>query len=171
MSVTYWYDIAPEDAAEIDLTKRDDIRGPLNEAGEPCPWPWEPQQMVGVPLGQYRCGYCGAMVMAGVPHLDYDETVRHDEFCIVADEIEPNDCKCCAAILAARKQQSKRGRQAERDGRPFVIKQVVDEVKTRLYALERMQVGHLGGGEFSEEFVRLAVIVEMFNTMPTIKVL
>ncbi len=22
-------------------------------------------------MGQYHCGYCGAMVMAGMPHLDY----------------------------------------------------------------------------------------------------
>lgn len=66
-----WEDIAPQDAVDIDLTKRLDITAPLNEAGERCPWPWDPQQLVGMPLGQYHCGYCGAMVMAGMPHLDY----------------------------------------------------------------------------------------------------
>lgn len=66
-----WYDISPVDAVEIDVTQRDDITGPVNEMGEECPWPWEPQQLVGVPLGQYHCGYCGAMVIAGIPHVDY----------------------------------------------------------------------------------------------------
>ena len=66
----HWSEIAPEDATEIQLP-RDDIIGPLNEEGKVCPWPWEPQQLVGVPLGQYHCIYCGAMVIAGVPHIDY----------------------------------------------------------------------------------------------------
>jgi hypothetical protein len=65
-----WYDIHPKDAVDIVLP-RDDIIGPLNEIGEPCPWPWEPQQLVGAPLGQYHCPYCMAMVCAGVPHPDY----------------------------------------------------------------------------------------------------
>jgi hypothetical protein len=66
-----WTEISPEDAKEIDLSKRLDIEAPHNEMGERCPWPWEPQQLVGVPLGQYHCPYCGAMVLAGVPHPDY----------------------------------------------------------------------------------------------------
>jgi hypothetical protein len=59
-----WQDIAPADAREIDLSKDLDITAPLNENGERCPWPWEPQQLVGVPIGMYHCGYCGAMVIA-----------------------------------------------------------------------------------------------------------
>lgn len=66
-----WFDIAPKDAIDIDLTKRLDITAPLNEMGERCPWPWEPQQLAGIPLGQYRCGYCAAMCVAGVRHPDY----------------------------------------------------------------------------------------------------
>ncbi|MFG3660274.1 hypothetical protein [Streptomyces sp. NPDC047706] len=66
-----WADIDPADATELDLSKDLTITAPLNENGERCPWPWEPQQLVGAPMGQYRCGYCGAMVMAGMPHLDY----------------------------------------------------------------------------------------------------
>ncbi|MGA4941748.1 hypothetical protein [Streptomyces cinereoruber] len=68
-----WTDVTPEEAVArklnlaVDLT----ITAPLNEEGERCPWPWEPQQLVGAPLGQYHCPYCGAMVMAGMPHLDY----------------------------------------------------------------------------------------------------
>lgn len=41
------------------------------ENGERCPWPWEPQQLTAAPLGQYRCPYCMAMVVAGMPHIDY----------------------------------------------------------------------------------------------------
>lgn len=65
-----WSEIDPKDATGIVLPT-DGILGPVNEQGEPCPWPWEPQQLVGVPLGQYHCLYCGAMVIAGIPHLDY----------------------------------------------------------------------------------------------------
>lgn len=71
VAVTSWTDIEPKDAVDIDLSTRLDITAPLTEEGERCPWPWEPQQLVGVPLGQYHCGYCGAMVLAGIPHLDY----------------------------------------------------------------------------------------------------
>lgn len=69
--MTAWHEIAPADAVSIDLTKRLDITAPLNENGERCPWPWEPQQLVGVPLGQYHCRWCGAMVIAGMAHIDY----------------------------------------------------------------------------------------------------
>lgn len=68
-----WFDIEPADAVDINLTTRSDVTAPLNEAGERCPWPWEPQQLIGVPLGQYHCLYCGAMVIAGVRHVDYSE--------------------------------------------------------------------------------------------------
>lgn len=66
-----WSDISPADAVALDLTTDLTIAAPLNEEGERCPWPWEPQQLVGAPLGQYHCGYCGAMVLAGVPHIDW----------------------------------------------------------------------------------------------------
>lgn len=66
-----WYDIAPKDALELDLSERLDFTAPLNELGERCPWPWQPQQYAGAPIGQMHCGFCGAMVMAGIFHLDY----------------------------------------------------------------------------------------------------
>lgn len=68
-----WQDITPQQAKEeqLDLSKHLDITAPLNEEQERCPWPWEPQQLVGAPLGQYRCSYCMAMVVAGMPHIDY----------------------------------------------------------------------------------------------------
>jgi len=69
-----WSDIEPRDAVDIDLNVRTDIDAPLNENGERCSWPWEPQQLKGAPMGQYHCPYCGAMVMAGLPHPDYRET-------------------------------------------------------------------------------------------------
>jgi hypothetical protein len=71
MDPTSWRDIEPVDATDINLAERLDITAPLNEAGERCPWPWEPQQLVGVPMGQYHCRYCGAMCVAGVAHPDY----------------------------------------------------------------------------------------------------
>ncbi|MFD5678536.1 hypothetical protein [Streptomyces sp. NPDC127040] len=68
-----WTDITPQEATEqkLDLARDIHIAAPRNEEGERCPWPWEPQQLEGAPLGQYHCSYCGAMVMAGMPHLDY----------------------------------------------------------------------------------------------------
>lgn len=66
-----WSEIRPADAVDIDCTKRDDIQGPYNEMGEECPWPWEPEQLGGAPMGQYHCRYCGAMVLAGMAHIDY----------------------------------------------------------------------------------------------------
>lgn len=71
MTITRWQDIDPADAQEIDLRKRDDITAPLNELGERCPWPWDPQQLRNAPIGQYHCPHCGAMVMAGIEHIDY----------------------------------------------------------------------------------------------------
>ena len=68
-----WQDIAPADAVNIDLSKDMTITAPLNESGERCAWPWDPQQLGGAPLGQYHCKYCGAMVMAGIEHIDYRE--------------------------------------------------------------------------------------------------
>ena len=66
-----WYDIEPKDALNIDCRTRPDLNPPVNEEGEVCPWPWGPQQLEGAPVGQHHCQYCGAMVMAGLPHLDY----------------------------------------------------------------------------------------------------
>jgi hypothetical protein len=74
-----WQDIDPKDAVDLNLRQRLDITAPLNENGERCPWPWEPQQLVGAPLGQYHCGYCLAMCVAGFEHLDYTEETLIDE--------------------------------------------------------------------------------------------
>jgi hypothetical protein len=73
MSAVSWRDIDPKDAAGLDLSSSPEIDAPLNEMGERCPWPWGPQRLVDVPMGQYHCPECGAMVLAGVPHLDYRE--------------------------------------------------------------------------------------------------
>ena len=72
----HWTDLTPQQAYDefhhrpVGLLDTDVIL-PRNESNEPCPWPYDPQQLVGQPLGQYHCGYCGAMVIAGMPHLDY----------------------------------------------------------------------------------------------------
>jgi hypothetical protein len=74
MTQRMWFDIAPADAIDIVLP-HDDIQGPYNEMGEPCPWPWDPPQLKGAPMGMYHCPYCGAMCMAGMDHPDYREDV------------------------------------------------------------------------------------------------
>lgn len=71
--MTTWQDIAPVDAVSIDCRTRPDLNPPRNENGEVCPWPWEPGQLVGAPLGQMHCSYCGAMCMAGEPHFDWSD--------------------------------------------------------------------------------------------------
>ena len=70
MSKKSWHEIKPEDAKKIRLP-HPDIQGPLTSTGEECPWPWEPQQLIGQPIGMYHCQYCGEMVVAGVAHVDY----------------------------------------------------------------------------------------------------
>jgi hypothetical protein len=71
IAVVSWDSISPGEAAGINLKDRPDISAPRNEKGERCPWPWDPQRRAGVPMGQYRCRYCGALVTAGQPHFDY----------------------------------------------------------------------------------------------------
>lgn len=68
-----WTDLTPAGAANVDLTdpRWAGVAAPHNELGQRCPWPWGPQQLGGAPMGQYHCEYCGAMVVAGLPHLDY----------------------------------------------------------------------------------------------------
>lgn len=82
-----WQDFTPEEARgdtesgrpPINLAIRLDITAPLNEEGERCPWPWGPQRLTGVPIGQYHCPYCGAMVMAGMEHIDYADVGALDD--------------------------------------------------------------------------------------------
>lgn len=89
-TVRQWTDITPAQAYEekLDLSKNLTITAPLNENGERCPWPWEPQQLVNAPLGQYRCRYCMAMVVAGMAHIDYapqERTLTADNFDEIAE--------------------------------------------------------------------------------------
>jgi hypothetical protein len=39
-----------------------------------CPFPFDPPQLAGQPIGQYHCPWCGSMVLAGIPHVDYNLT-------------------------------------------------------------------------------------------------
>lgn len=66
-----WTDVDPAEAAKMSREELEQIDRPTNEMGETCPWPWEPQQLGGAPMGQYHCGYCGGMQIAGVPHADW----------------------------------------------------------------------------------------------------
>lgn len=72
----HWTQFEPEEVVDLSLDDHPEIVAPRNENGERCPWPWEPQQLKHAPMGQYRCRYCGAMVMAGLPHLDYSPDER-----------------------------------------------------------------------------------------------
>jgi hypothetical protein len=65
-----WHGIEPKDAVDLVLP-HPEIQGPYDEEGNECPWPWDPIQLAGAPLGQYHCPYCGAMVLAGMDHVDY----------------------------------------------------------------------------------------------------
>lgn len=88
-----WRDISPLDAADLDLSTDLSVDAPLNEFGERCPWPWEPQQLTDVPLGQFHCSYCGAMCLTGLPHPDYagiDEELRRADIAAVADDDLPS---------------------------------------------------------------------------------
>lgn len=76
MTKTPWFDVEPRDAVNVRLPSPD-IRGPYNEEGEPCPWPWDPPQLAGRPIGQYHCPYCLAMVIAGMDHIDYGPKDGH----------------------------------------------------------------------------------------------
>jgi hypothetical protein len=67
-----WYEIEPEDALNLKLP-HDGIDGPLNETGETCSWPWDPMLKPIMSVGQYHCPYCGAMIVAGIPHIDYKD--------------------------------------------------------------------------------------------------
>ena len=66
----HFYEIDPKDATAISLPEPG-VRGPRNELDELCPWPWDPIQLKGAPLGQYHCPYCLGMCMAGMDHLDH----------------------------------------------------------------------------------------------------
>lgn len=73
--------IDPKDAVDIVLP-HPGIQGPLTQEGEECPWPWDPIQLKGAPLGQYHCVYCGEMVIAGMDHIDYRGFDEHyAEYC------------------------------------------------------------------------------------------
>lgn len=74
----WWHEFTPAEAVDINLRKRPDIAPPMNELGFFCPWPWGPQQLVGAPLGQHHCNYCGGMQMAGMAHLDWRDTKPED---------------------------------------------------------------------------------------------
>lgn len=80
-----WTEIEPKDAKEISLP-HPEIYGPLTQEGEECPWPWDPPQLKGAPLGMYHCPYCGEMVLAGLPHVDY-----RDEFAGIARNPQMED--------------------------------------------------------------------------------
>jgi hypothetical protein len=75
----HWTQISPKIAANLPLdVLENDVVLPIVDFGfelpnNQCPWPWEPQQLAGAPMGQYHCSYCGSMECAGIPHSDLRE--------------------------------------------------------------------------------------------------
>lgn len=50
----------------------EDLCAPIDHHGlEPCPE--DPRRLAGLPLGQYHCGACGCMQLAGMAHLPHDD--------------------------------------------------------------------------------------------------
>lgn len=70
-AVVRWQDVPEPRRHALNLAERLDITAPLNQDGERCPWPWEPQLLVNVAIGMYHCSYCGEMCIAGVEHPDF----------------------------------------------------------------------------------------------------
>jgi hypothetical protein len=66
----FWYDVPPAEAIKLYPEGIPKECAPLNDDGEPCPWPYDPEKLGGAPMGQYHCPYCGLMSLAGVKHLD-----------------------------------------------------------------------------------------------------
>lgn len=95
-AATTWQDLDPHDMVDKALPWNG-IHGPLNELGEECPWPWDPQQLEGAPLGQYHCPYCGGMVMAGVPHLDWREEARPTRW-VITFVVDAQDASAAESI-------------------------------------------------------------------------
>ena len=56
-----------------------------------CSCPHDPIIYQGLPMGMYHCPYCGAMVLAGLPHPT-DEDVRFTGIPAYGDENENNSC-------------------------------------------------------------------------------
>lgn len=82
LKTVHWTEIPPDEANQAIENGLFDIEYPMGELGEPCPWPWEPQQLKGAPLGMYHCPYCGTMVVAGTEHTDYKDFDKHyEEWC------------------------------------------------------------------------------------------
>jgi hypothetical protein len=71
-----WTDYTPAQAINLDLRVDTTITGPVNENGEPCWWPWEPEQLPISPgnRGRFGCSYCGGIVVSGLPHPDHTPT-------------------------------------------------------------------------------------------------
>lgn len=53
-----------DDHDETDICGRCYCFGPVR----PARCPERPERLRGAPIGMYHCPYCGAMVLAGLPH-------------------------------------------------------------------------------------------------------
>lgn len=77
----HWTSVTSAEAAKMEAEEINaTIQLPMNMEGEVCPWPWEPQQLKGAPMGMYHCSYCGSMEVAGYPHSDFVDQAGLDAF-------------------------------------------------------------------------------------------
>ena len=40
--------------------------------------PYDPMLLKGAPIGMFHCPECGEMILAGVPHINYDIDIAED---------------------------------------------------------------------------------------------
>lgn len=55
--------------AKINAMSIEELYSLINQ--DKCPF--EPEHLIGVPLGMFHCDCCGEMVVAGIPHPRYGE--------------------------------------------------------------------------------------------------
>jgi hypothetical protein len=48
--------------------------------------PYDPQELAGTPMGMLHCPECGEMIVAGMPHPDYDllDNLTEEDYRIIA---------------------------------------------------------------------------------------
>jgi hypothetical protein len=70
-----WQLIDPTDAVGLDLRSTPSVRGPMNERGQVCPWPWEFEQLEFDPTTLHTCTRCGQRGTAGLEHPDFRDVL------------------------------------------------------------------------------------------------
>lgn len=95
LPIRRWIEFSPDEAAKLTAGK-DGVTAPLNENGDPCPWPWEIQTYM--IQREMKCRFCGAKVIASLPHIDYGETdgwlEPESQDIVFGKDGIPSKCRC-----------------------------------------------------------------------------